>query len=193
MEQATRTNGIDVQRLLDTIETVKGEPEAAKFKFRAQNKWVYGSHACSEIKGFSAGGEEDAKRPYRFIFHADEPDALLGTDYGPNPVETVLHALCSCVGSALVFYASLQGIKIDSLEFEAEGNLDARGFLGVSPDVRRGFQDVHITCRISADAPQSKLQELVDLGKKYSPVYDIVTNGVPVTITTEGQEVRAAM
>ena len=35
-------NGVDVDRLFDTIDAIKVEPDIAKFKFRISNKWIDG-------------------------------------------------------------------------------------------------------------------------------------------------------
>jgi len=193
MSEDKIVNGLNVSRLHSNVQAIKEQPDLAKFKLRAHNKWVYGSHACSTIKDFYGAGQEDTKRKFHYILHCDEPDALLGADYGPGPAETVLHALACCVGSALMFNAAIQGVKIDKLEFEVEGDIDIRGFLAISPDVRNGFEHIRMNCHISGDAPESKLRELVELGQRFSPVFDIVTHGVPVTVTVEGEEVKAAM
>lgn len=187
------TNGLDVTRLNETIHAVKETPEIAKFRFRAHNEWVDGSHAFSVVRDYFGLEREITIREYPFVLHCDEPDTLLGTNYGPNPVETVLHALASCVGSATLFNAAAQGVHIDKLEFDVEGDLDIRGFLGVRDDVRRGFQNIRMRCIIKGDAPDSKLEELVELGQKYSPVFDIVSHGVPITVIMEEQEVKASV
>lgn len=179
-------DGINVTRLENTIETIRKNPEPAQFKFRLHNEWVDGCHAFSVIKDFYGAEREDSTRQYSFIMHADEPDVLLGTNYGPNPTETVMHALACCVGSALIFNAASMGVKIDKMEVDVEGDIDIRGFLGVKDEIRRGLQNIRMNFKISSDAPQSKLQELVDLGQKYSPVFDIVTNPVPVSVMLEG-------
>lgn len=185
-------NGLDVTRLRETIEAVKETADVAHFKLRAHSAWVDGSHAYSIIDGFNAGGEEGC-HDYPFVLHCDEPDALLGTDYGPGPAETVLHALASCVTAATLFNAAAQGVHIDHLEFEVEGDLDIRGFLGTNEGIRRGFQSIRMHCKIAGDAPQNRLRELVELGQKYSPVFDIVSHGVPVTVMLEDQDVKASV
>jgi uncharacterized OsmC-like protein len=185
-------NGLDVTRLKETIHAVKENSDAAQFQLRVHNAWVDGSHAFSIIDSFSAGGHEDCHATPT-VLHCDEPDALLGTDYGPNPAETVLHALASCVGSATLFNAAAQGVHIDQLEFEVEGDIDIRGFLGVDEETRRGFKTIRMHCTISGDAPKSKLRELVELGQKYSPVFDIVSHGVPVNVIMEEEDIEAAV
>lgn len=192
-EEYTFIDGINVTRFEQTVDMLKEQPELARFKFHIHNEWVNGTHAFSMVKDFHGGGREDTDRQYPFVVHADEPDVLLGTDHGPNPTETVIHALACCVGSALIFNAATQGVHIDRLEVDAEGDIDVRGFMGITDEVRKGLQNIRMHVRISGDAPQSKLEELVRLGEKYSPVYDIVTNQVPVTVTVEGQEVEASI
>jgi uncharacterized OsmC-like protein len=184
---------MDTTRLGETIDLLKEQPDMGKFQFRGHTQWVYGHHAFSVIKDFHGVGKDDTSRRYEFIMHADEPDVLLGENHGPNPTETVMHALCCCVGSAIVMNAAARDIHLDKLEFDFEGDIDVRGFTGVSEDVRKGLQQIRLNVKISGDAPDSKLQELVKLGQEFSPVFDIVSNPVPITVHAEGQEVKAAM
>lgn len=69
------------------------------------------------------------------------------------------------------------------MESSLEGELDLRGFLGLSDQVRRGYQNIRVTFKVKADAPAETLQDLC----KYSPVFDIVSNPVPVSIFIEKQ------
>ncbi len=39
-----RTNGVDTATLFATLDAVKGHPEIAKFRFRASNTWLSGTH-----------------------------------------------------------------------------------------------------------------------------------------------------
>jgi hypothetical protein len=50
-----------------------------------------------------------------FVFTKDEPEVLLGTDHGANPVEYALTALAGCVTTTLVYYAAAKGIKINKV------------------------------------------------------------------------------
>ena len=113
----------------------------------------------------------------------DEPPVLLGQDNGANPVEQVLHGLAGCLTTSLVYHAAARGIRIDEVESTYEGDLDLHGFLGMDPKVRNGFQQVRVTFKVKGDAPQEKLQELVELAQKRSPVFDMLSHGVPVKVT----------
>lgn len=185
-------NGLDANRLDGAIKSMREAPQSGKFKLRAHNRWIDGAHAFSEIKDFEHAGEEYIGRPKPFIADADEPEILLGADYGPNATEWLLHALACCLNTTLIYHATIQRIPVQKLEFDMEGDIDVRGVLGISDEVRRGFQNIRVTCKIEADAPQEKLEELVETAQKYSPVFDMVTNKVPVTVNMETEETRKA-
>ena len=129
-----------------------------------------------------------------FVMEADDPAVLLGEDHGANPVDYVMAALASCLTTSLVYHAAAQGIKIESVESSYEGELDLHGFLGLSDKVRNGYENLNVTFKIKADAPEEKLRELVELAQRRSPVFDIVSNPVPVTVqlATETQTSRKA-
>jgi len=180
-------NGVDVDRLFGTIEAVKADPALAEFRFRAQNMWIGGGHNRSTIKGFYGAGGEDETRTAAFVYDNDEPDVLLGSDKGANPVEYVLHALAGCLTTTLVYHAAARGIEVKRVESWYEGDLDLQGFLGLSDDVRRGYQAIRVSFRIDAPgASDEELEELVRMAQRYSPVFDIVSNPVPVTATLAG-------
>lgn len=176
-------NGVDTKALFATIEAVKDQPQLAEFEFRAHNRWIDGAHCRSTIKEFYGAGGEDVQRTRTFVFDADEPKVLLGEDRGANPVEYVLHALAGCLTTSLVYHAAARGIRLDSVESRFEGDLDLRGFLGLCPDIRNGYQQIRVTFRVKGDAPRETLEELVQLAQKRSPVFDIVSNPVPVVVT----------
>jgi uncharacterized OsmC-like protein len=117
---------------------------------------------------------------------------LLGEDHGPNPVEYVLHALAGCLTTSLVYHAAAQGIRIDEVESTYEGDIDLHGFLGLSDEVRNGYQNIRVTFKIKADAPPEKLEELLLLAQKRSPVFDTVSNPVSVTVSLEAESTSVA-
>ena len=184
MSQATISgviNGINVDRLGDTIEGIQKNPALATSQFRATNRWISGGHNRSSIQGFYAAGQEDTTRSKPFVLDADEPPVLLGEDHGANPVEFVLHALAACLTTGLVYHAAARGIRVESVESKLEGDLDLQGFLGLSDKVRRGFKEIRAQFKVKSDATAEQLKELT----RFSPVHDIVTNPVPVSISVE--------
>jgi uncharacterized OsmC-like protein len=177
-------NGVELNRLIDTIEAVKADPKVASFKFRIQNRWVDGGQNRSEVQQFSAGGNE-IQHKNDLILEADEPDVLLGTDRGANPVEHLLHALAACVTTSMVYHAAARGIAVEEVESWLEGDLDLRGFLGLAPSVRKGYQQIRLKLRIKADVTDQELGDLAALGPNFSPVFDSITKGVPIAVTSE--------
>jgi len=173
-------NGVNVDQLFGNIDAIKNAPVLGKFKFRANNKWINGGHNHTTIKNFH-GVQQEHDHASPFELDADEPPLLLGEDIGPNPVEYALTALAACVTTALVYHAAAKGIKLNSVESRLEGDIDLRGFLGISDKVRRGYDNVRIYYKIDADVPDEELEELVQMGCKYSPVFDTFTNPVNVT------------
>jgi uncharacterized OsmC-like protein len=70
------------------------------------------------------------------VFDLDEPPVLLGQNLGSNPVEYLLVALSGCLTTAMVAHASAKGIDLKGVESRYEGDIDLRGFLGISPEVK---------------------------------------------------------
>jgi uncharacterized OsmC-like protein len=97
--------------------------------------------------------------------------------------KTLLHALASCLAVGFVYNAAVQGIAVESLEFDLAGDLDLHGFLGLSDQVRAGYNNIEVKYRVKADAPREKIVELFDYVQKTSPVLDIVRNPVQVNVS----------
>lgn len=177
-------NGVDVTQLFEAIELIRGNAEIAKFKFRNSNKWITGGLNRSTISGYY-GALEERTRKNPFVVDNDEPPVLLGHDRGPNPVEQVLHGLAGCITTTLVYHAAAKGIRIDEMETSFEGDLDLRGFLGLPGAKRNGYDEIRVSVRIKSDAAREEIEELVRLAERRSPVFDIVSNPVPVKVSLE--------
>jgi uncharacterized OsmC-like protein len=182
-ETVSIVNGVNVDQLLSSVSAVRQNPDIARFQFRAHNEWVGGGHSRTSIQGFYGAGQEDTTRTRPFILDGDEPPVLLGGNAGPNAVEAVLHALASCLAVGFAYNAAAQGINVESLEFDLEGDMDLHGFLGLSDQVRAGYENIRLIYRVKSDAPREKILELCEYVQKTSPVVDMLRNPVPVTIT----------
>jgi uncharacterized OsmC-like protein len=176
----TIRNGVDTEKMFATLDLIKAQPELAKFQFRATNRWIEGAHNRSAIKDFYAAGGEDTTRSEAFEIDAGEPAILLGVDTGPNPAEYLLHALAACLTTSIVYVAAARKVELSSVESTLTGEMDVRGALGVDEEPRNGFERIEVSFRVTGNAPDEKLREVVERGQKRSAVYDMVTNGVPV-------------
>jgi len=175
-------NGVNVDQLMDTIEAVKNDKENAAFKFRAKTKWMNGGRCTTEIKDFYGVKQEDKSRIKPFILDGDEPSILLGSDFAPNAVETILHALGSCLSVGFAYNAAARGINIKSLSIDMEGELDLQRFLGLTDEIRPGYKRIEVKINADTDAEYEELYQLMEHVKNTSPVMDIITNSVPVKI-----------
>jgi uncharacterized OsmC-like protein len=178
----TVRNGVDTEVMYATLDLIKDQPELARFQFRASNRWIDGAHNRSTIQGFYGAGQEDSSRAEPFELDAGEPAILLGANTGPNPVEYILHALAACLTISIVYVAAARNVKVTSVESTLAGELDARGAFGLSGDVRNGFERIGISFRVSGEASEEKLREVVERAQARSAVFDMVTNGVPVEL-----------
>ena len=175
-------NGVDTEVMFATLNAIKAQPELGKFQFRASNRWIDGAHNRTTIRQFYGAGQEDESRAAEFTLDAGEPAILLGTDTGPNPAEYLLHALAACLTTTLVYVAAARGVHLTEVESTLEGDMDVQGALGLSPEYRNGFERIRVSFRIDGDAPASKLREVVERAQQRSAVFDMVTNGVPVSV-----------
>ena len=182
---ANKINGVNVDQLVGTIDAIKQNPDLARCKFRAETEWVSGGHSQTKIQSFYAAGQEDTSRTRPFVIEGDEPPVLLGENHGANAVEAVLHALASCLSVGFVYNAAAMGIRVDSLSFKLEGDLNLHAFLGLSDKTRPGYENIKLSYRIKSDAPREKIIELCDYVQKTSPVLDIIRNPVPVTVSLD--------
>jgi uncharacterized OsmC-like protein len=176
-------NGVDTATLFATIDAVKGDPDIAKFRFRATNTWMSGTHNRSTIHGFH-GAKQEMTHRQRFTFDADHPPVLVGTDNGPTPVEYVLHALAACLTAGIANIAAARGVTLTEVSSTVEGDIDLLGILGLSEEVRNGYQQIRVGFTLRGDDPD-KLRSVVEQSRQRSAVFDIVTNGVPVSIDVD--------
>jgi uncharacterized OsmC-like protein len=174
-------NGVDTATLFATLDAVKQAPQAAQFQFRAHNQWISGTHNRSTIADYFGVGEERSHER-TFVFDADHPAVLVGQDHGPTAVEFVLHALAACLTAGLANIAAVRRVKLTEVRSTVTGDIDLNGLLGLSPDVRNGFERITVRFTIKGDAPVEKLREIVEQSRARSAVYDVITNRVPVTI-----------
>ena len=174
-------NGVDTEAVSRAVSALNENPELAAFKFRLKNKWIDCGHNRSTISEFHGTGQDIAHLK-AFELDSDEPPTLAGKDLGANPVEHLLNALAACLTTTMVYHAALRGIRIDPLESELEGDIDLRGFLGISNEVRRGYQNIRVKFRVKTDAQNlARLKALC----KLSPVFDVVSKGTSVDVQVE--------
>ena len=148
-------NGVNVTKLIGTMEAIRSRPILSKFNFRAKGEWIEGGHNQITINDFYGAGQTHTRsRP--FVYDEDEPPVLLGEDHGANAGEYALAALSSCLTSTLIYHAAAQGVVIDEVETTLSGDIDLQGYLGMSENVRNGYERVKVTFKVKSDASKEK-------------------------------------
>jgi uncharacterized OsmC-like protein len=180
-ERAAVINGVNVPALMETINEVRKNPAIATFRFRGKNAWLGGDHNRTTIKGFYGACQEHRTDSVPFLIDNSEPAVLLGQDKGANPAEHLLSALMGCMTTTMAYHAASRGIEIKAIDTEAEGELDLRGFLGLSDTIRKGYQQIRVRMRVKSPASPETLRALT----KFSPIFDVVSNSVPVDVVVE--------
>ncbi len=175
-------NGLNMESLDKTVKAIKDNPELGKSKFRVHNHWQSGGQNTSRVEKYFALGEETSHQR-KFDLNADEPAPLGGKDKAANPVEHLLHALASCVTTSIVAHAAVNGIEIEQLESQLEGDIDLRGLLGLDDKVPKGYQNIRISFKVKTDPKNvEKLKELA----QFSPVLNTLIQGTNVELDIEG-------
>jgi uncharacterized OsmC-like protein len=177
-------NGVDVPTLFATINAVKEQPQLAKFTFRASNRWLEGTHSRNRAEVFSGAGG-DHKHDGDFQLDADHPKVLTGLGQGPTPVEFLLYGLASCLTAGIANVASARGITLTEVESTVEGNMDMLGILGLSDEVRNGYEKIRISFKLKGDAPPEKLREVVEQSRARSAVFDVLRNGTSIDVDVQ--------
>jgi uncharacterized OsmC-like protein len=174
---ARAIKGIDKDRWQEIKEIAKANPKSAMHTLRARSEWMGNARTRTVI---STGQGRS------FEVLGDEPPSLLGEGTAPKAMEYILHALGSCLAVGLAYNASSRGMELQSVQVDLEGDVDLRGFLGVSDEVRPGYREVRLRCKVIAKAPREEIEELWEEALKTSPVMDIISNGVDVYAVLEG-------
>lgn len=174
---ANIVNGIDVDALGAVAEEIKANPSKGMVEFRVTSKWKGQTRSEATVESYKLGGE---KIDRTFKMMVDEPFELLGENTAPNPQEYLMTALNACVMVGYVAGAAIRGIRLESLELVTEGALDLRGFLGIDPTVKPGYDRIRYTVRIKGNGTAEQFREIHETVLKTSPNYFNVTQPVAI-------------
>jgi uncharacterized OsmC-like protein len=182
LEKATinRVNGLDLAALGRVVEEVRQDPTKAAVGFRVTSAWRGQTRSEATVESFTLAGQSI---PRQFTIPMDEPLELLGGNSAPNPQETLMAALNACMIVGYVAGASLRGIHLSRLEIETSGELDLRGFLGLSDAIPPGYESVRLVVRIDGDGTPEQFREIHETVIKTSPNYFNVSR--PIRIDAE--------
>jgi uncharacterized OsmC-like protein len=175
-------NGVNTDGLYRTIGSIEQDPDISKFNFRVTNYWVHGALNRAIVSDFDGARKTHRRDKTFFVYDKDEHPVLLGEDRGANPVEYLLVGLAGCLTTTLVYLAAAKGFRLTKVDAELDGNIDLQGLLGMSDEIRPGYQVIRIKMKVEGDATREDLAELVRLAEQRSPVADTISHGAPLQV-----------
>lgn len=104
----------------------------------------------------------------------------------------LLEALVACAGISLRAAASVLEIPMKSAEVSAEGDVDLRGTLGVTPGVPVGFTQIRLHFDVDTEATQDQFDRLLELTHRYCVIFQTIQNSprTDVRMTTARDRAR---
>ena len=150
-------NGIDLTALGEVVDAIEADPAKALVEFNVTTRWAGQTRSEHIVDGFTLA-DERIPRSHKIV--ADEPLELLGQDGAANPQELLMAAFNACITVGYVAGASLKGIKLEALEIRTRGQLDLRGFLGLSDQVPPGYEKVDYDVFIKGDGSKEDFEEI---------------------------------
>ena len=165
----TTLNDVNIEAVAGLAGKIQEQPEVADTEWRANVTWKGGFRSEARVREFAP-------------IVSDEPDALGGTDTGPNPVEQVLAALGNCLAVGYAANATAAGITLKDLKIELAGALELHTFLGLAPEGNAGYSNIKVRVNIESDASAADLHAQHEKVTGTSPVGHTLKRAVPMQI-----------
>lgn len=155
---------------------------------QAPIKEKYKSDPSSAVRTMSVTGTAQPNQSCRLETVAGVVDAGLHPAAGGPGDEAcsgdmLLEALVACAGVTFSAVSTAMEIPIKHASITAEGDLDFRGTLGVSRDVPIGFTEIRLKFDVKSEAPQEKIDKLIQLTERYCVIYQTLKH--PMEISTK--------
>jgi uncharacterized OsmC-like protein len=111
---------------------------------------------------------------------ADEPRSLGGTDTAQSPVELYLTSIATCQAATYRLWAAELGVALERVTVEVEGDIDLRGYLGLSDQVPAGYAALRIAVRLEGPEPEERYRHLAEEAERHCPLLDALVRPVPL-------------
>ena len=170
-------NGIDTTAVRATIEEVAAHPEKGQTKWAVTTEWKGGTRSDTRVTYCEISGE---RVPKDFTIRVDEPLELCGTNQFANPQEYLMSALNACMTVGYALTCAMNGIELEELRIETEGDIDVRGLFQLSDEVPVGYDSLRYTVHIKGNATAEQFQEVHKTVMATSPNYYNMANAIAI-------------
>jgi uncharacterized OsmC-like protein len=172
-------NGIDVNVLSGAIQEVSRDDSKGLTRWGVTTNWKGGARTETKVNGYEIGGKYVKKN---FTIHTDEPYELAGTNVNANPQEVLMAAFNACMTVGYAALCALEGIELEELRIETKGDLDLRGFFGLDPKVKPGYEEISYTVHIKGNGTPEQFQKIHETVCATSPNRFNIAN--PIKLNT---------
>jgi uncharacterized OsmC-like protein len=176
--QTNMVNGFDTGAVKDLIGRVANSSDAGQTSWKVITSWKGGARTETHVDGYRIGGQYVKKD---FTIATDEPLELGGTNTYANPQETLLAALNACMTVGYAVGCAMEGIELEELRIETQGGIDLRGFLGLDPNVKPGYDEIHYTVHIKGKGTKEQFRKVHETVTATSPNRFNVANSIRLT------------
>ena len=175
MDENNEINGINTVAVRRAITEMTSDAEKALTSWAVTSRWQGGTRTDHFVEGCMIGGERVDRQ---FKIAIDEPEQLAGTNQFANPQEYLMSALNACMMVGYVVGCSMEGIELEELRIETEGEIDLRGFLGLDPNVKPGYDEISYTVHIKGNGTPEQYQKVHDTVCATSPNRFNIANAI---------------
>lgn len=175
MKSENVINGINTGALRGAIHAVSQDQAKGMTHWQVNSQWRGGARSDTQVSGYTIGGQHV---PRDFTLRIDEPLELCGTNKFANPQEYLLAALNACMIVTYVAYCSLDGIELEELRIETEGDIDLRGLFHLDPSVKAGYDQLRYTVFIRGNGSPEQFERIHRTVMAVSPNYFNVANAI---------------
>jgi uncharacterized OsmC-like protein len=150
-------NGIDTDGLRELVEQVVEDPRNGMTSWRVATHWKGGTRSDTKVSSYAIGGRDVEKN---WTIPIDEPLEIGGTNRFANPQEYLLAAFNACQMVGYVALAALEGIELEDVRIETNGDIDLRGFLGLDPNVAPGYENISYTVYLKGNGTPEQFRKI---------------------------------
>ncbi|MCC6222935.1 MAG: OsmC family protein [Thermoleophilia bacterium] len=109
----------------------------------------------------------------------DEPSSFAGAGLGPNPLETLLAGVGSCLAITIAVNAAQLGVGVRSLRVDVSADADLAAFYGLAAGPL-GFERLTCDVALDTDADEATARELARLAEERCPGLGAIRLAAPV-------------
>ena len=177
MTKSMMVNGIHTEARRGAAEEISKDAAKGMTHWEVTTHWRGGTRSDTRVTRCVIGPEEVARD---YTIKVDEPLQLGGTNQYANPQEYLLAALNASLVVGYSAGCAHEGIELEELCIETEGDIDLRGFLGLDVTVKPGYDQLRYTVFIKGNGTPEQFETVHRTVMATSPNYFNLSNSIPL-------------